>query len=679
MARSTSIRRDLLGNLLLVIALLGGAIIAIAIYGARETRESLLAQVISQNLIATEVELNRFFGPVESALRAAAAWGDSGLLDDGGPEHLNKVFQPIIREFPQVSSLLIADDTGSEYKLWRTGDSWQTREVRRSDWAARARWHTWADDGSAPRIDWIDADYDPRHQPWFRGALRAQVALDHDIRSGDPRRVFWSEPYTFFNTGDPGITASMPFGDVSGRRRVIAFDIRLRDISRFTSGLPVSGTGSVAVLTRDNRLIGVPRHQRFPDTRSRQEALLKRPTELGWVLAVDAQDAFTSLGSDAGPVRFSSGHEAYWGQRRLFPLALARALWIVVVVPERDILGPLLELRMWVAAIVAVVVLVAILRAFVLSRRYSRPMEALVQESNRISLGDLDEGMAIGSKVTEIRQLAEAHERMREGLRSLMRIEDDLKIARRIQQNTLPGRIPYLPHFDIDAFSESAEETGGDIYDVVGYRVDGDGHTVALSVDNATRALLLLADATGHGVGPALSATQVRAMLRMAVRTGADLEHIVVNVNEQLCDDLFGGRFITAWLGIVDAAAGTLTSFSAGQAPLFHYHAAEHEIETILADGPPFGVERGMKAEIMVPRAMEPGDFFAVFSDGILESINADGERFGEERAREVILAHHDGTPGLILTRLRQAIARFSPGVKAGDDRTAVVIKRERT
>jgi sigma-B regulation protein RsbU (phosphoserine phosphatase) len=165
----------------------------------------------------------------------------------------------------------------------------------------------------------------------------------------------------------------------------------------------------------------------------------------------------------------------------------------------------------------------------------------------------------------------------------------------------------------------------------------------------------------------------------MAVRTGADLEHIVVNVNEQLCDDLFGGRFITAWLGIVDAAAGTLTSFSAGQAPLFHYHAAEHEIETILADGPPFGVERGMKAEIMVPRAMEPGDFFAVFSDGILESINADGERFGEERAREVILAHHDGTPGLILTRLRQAIARFSPGVKAGDDRTAVVIKRERT
>jgi HAMP domain-containing protein len=333
--------------------------------------------------------------------------------------------------------LLIADDTGSEYKLWRTGDSWQTREVRRSDWAARARWHTWADDGSAPRIDWIDADYDPRHQPWFRGALRAQVALDHDIRSGDPRRVFWSEPYTFFNTGDPGITASMPFGDVSGRRRVIAFDIRLRDISRFTSGLPVSGTGSVAVLTRDNRLIGVPRHQRFPDTRSRQEALLKRPTELGWVLAVDAQDAFTSLGSDAGPVRFSSGHEAYWGQRRLFPLALARALWIVVVVPERDILGPLLELRVWVAAIVAVVVLVAILRAFVLSRRYSRPMEALVQESNRISLGDLDEGMAIGSKVTEIRQLAEAHERMREGLRSLMRIEDDLKIARRIQQNTL--------------------------------------------------------------------------------------------------------------------------------------------------------------------------------------------------------------------------------------------------
>jgi phosphoserine phosphatase len=321
--------------------------------------------------------------------------------------------------------------------------------------------------------------------------------------------------------------------------------------------------------------------------------------------------------------------------------------------------------------------LIALLRVFVLSERYSQPIEALVRDTDRISQGDLEGGVHIDSNVTEIRQLAAAHERMRRRLQSLVRMEDDLQVARRIQQSALPDRIPYVMGFDVDAFSDSADETGGDTYDVIGYRVDEEGRTIALSVENADRALLLLADATGHGVGPALSATQIRAMLRMAVRSGTNLAHIVHNVNQQLCDDLFGGRFITAWLGVIDAKSGSLTSFSAGQAPLLHFHADEQRTDILEADTPPFGIMRDLPVPASTQRMMKPGDIFAVLSDGIFETTNADGEQFGIQRTVDVIVRDHEGTAGLIVTRLRQALAQFSPGIRSLDDRTAIIVKRE--
>ena len=599
-----------------------------------------------------------------------------GFLDKDRPATLNPLLQPLMRQFPQISSIVIADDTGREFMLMRTVDGWRNRETR-AKWGARTRWHVWSDGVAKPEVTWKKEDYDPRRRPWFQGALRAQIALVAQADAPATPLLHWTKPYTFYTTKTPGITAALPFGNGKKRQRIIAFDVSLEDISRFTSSLEVSGGGGVAVFTSNDRVIGVPRHPRFASRQAQREALLKRAVDFGWVLSDEAHDALASRNSANGAVRFSNEGEIYWGQRRLFVLGPERSLWIVVLVPEKGILGALLQLRTWAISIVVVVLLIAFLRVFVLSGRYSQPIEALARDTARISQGDLEGGAGVESNVTEIQDLASAHERMRQRLRSLVRIEDDLQVARRIQQSALPDRIPYVAGFDIDAFSDSADETGGDTYDVIGYRVDGDGRSIALSVENADRALLLLADATGHGIGPALSATQIHAMLRMAVRSGTSLEDIVYNVNQQLCDDLFGGRFITAWLAIVDAKAGALTSFSAGQAPLLYFHAAEQRTEVLEADAPPFGITPDLAVPTSAARIMQPGDVFAVLSDGILETSNAEGEQFGVDRAAGIIKQHHQGTAGLMVTRLRQALAQFTPGKRPLDDRTAIVVKRE--
>ena len=678
MARTTSIRQGLLRNLLLVVVLVGGGTLAITFYAARQVLESFAREVIGHHLSVTEVELERFFDPVVAALRAAAGWGEEGLLDDDRPAKLNPIFKPVLDQLPQVSTVVVADDNGREFMLTRTAKGWENRETRVSEWGARTRWHLWREGTDQPEVVWREQDYDPRERPWFLGALRAQVRLDADTGPEDAPRIFWTRPYTFYTTGAPGMTVALPFGQ-GPRRRIVAFDISLENISRFTSTLEVRGGGGVAVFSSNDRVIGVPRHPRFANPQAQREALLKRSVDFGWVLSDEAHDALASRNAAGRAVRFSNEQETYWGERRLFRLGPERALWIVALVPEKGILGALVELRTWVASIIVVVLAIALVRVFMLSQRFSQPIEALARDTARISQGDLERVEDIDSNVTEIQDLADAHERMRQRLRSLVRIEDDLQVARRIQQSALPDRIPYVVGFDIDAFSDSADETGGDTYDIVGYRVDAQGRTVALSVDNADRALLLLADATGHGVGPALSATQIRAMLRMAVRCGESLELIVVNVNQQLCDDLYGGRFITAWLAVVDSTSGTITSFSAGQAPMLHYHSATGETEILEADAPPFGILRDLEVPSNRTRVLEPGDIFAVLSDGVLETVNPDGEPFGVARAVETIRRHHDGSAGLIVTRLRQALAKFTPGMKPLDDRTAIIVKRDVT
>jgi phosphoserine phosphatase len=265
---------------------------------------------------------------------------------------------------------------------------------------------------------------------------------------------------------------------------------------------------------------------------------------------------------------------------------------------------------------------------------------------------------------------------MRLSLKTLLKLESDLQVARRIQQDTLPEQIPVVPGFDIDAWNEPAEETGGDTYDVIGYRrVPGEAGP-RLSQGEAERAVLLLADATGHGIGPALSVTQVRAMLRMAIRVGEDLPAIIRHLNAQLCADLSDGRFISAWLGELDAKEGTLTGFSCGQGPLLYYRAAKETTEVLETDAVPLGCFEDLEVNVRAPLRMESGDIFVALSDGVIEAENPDGERFGTRRVIDLIARHRkDSAPELMAT-LREALTAFTGPTPADDDRTVVIVKR---
>lgn len=671
MARTVSIRQSLLRDLLLVILLLSGGILASTVFAARQTVEALSRAYMGQAIEATNARLEGFFSPVRRELRMLGAWGEAGLLDTDDPAALNRLLVPLLRLHPQIASLMLADARGREYLLLREGERWRNRNTRRDEWGTRTRWLEWSDDAPEPVEAWHELDYDPRERPWYQGALQAG--------GSSKGALHWTQPYSFFTSKEPGVTASFAFGRKNGRDRVVGLDVLLSDLSRFTTALQVSEHGKVLVVTEDARLIGLPRDPLFESPEARRAALLRRPDSVGSPLLEDAVDAVLASHTGIGsPLRFESGGEPWWGQAQRFALSPRQTLVVGVVIPESDLLGSLNRLRLAIAGVTLTVLLVAVLRAIVVARRLGGPIEALVSESDRMGRGDLGPGAPLKSRLREVHRLAEAQERMRLALRALMKMERDLQLAREIQQRSLPERLPALPGFAIAAWGEPADATGGDSYDVVGYRSSPCGDERTLELDDADHALLLMADAAGHGIGPAISVTQVRAMLRMAARSGEALARIVRHLNEQLAEDLPPGRFVTAWLGDLDAREHTLTSFSAGQAPLLHYQASRGVTEERPADAPPLGVLDALDVSIPPPLSLRRGDVFAVISDGVFEATDADGREFGAQRVGQLIARHAAAGPEGILAALRTALADFTCGLPARDDRTALLIQRTR-
>jgi len=252
--------------------------------------------------------------------------------------------------------------------------------------------------------------------------------------------------------------------------------------------------------------------------------------------------------------------------------------------------------------------------------------------------------------------------RMTEAVIEGEKMRQALEMARAVQMSTLPSSMPELPGYDLAATFRPAELTGGDTYDVA-------------TIDQGL--LVVLGDATGHGIAPALSVTQMHAMLRMAFRLGADLDAAYLQVNNRLAETLADDRFITAFVGLVDPAAHRLRFHSGGQGPIVHVRATDAACDRYKPTSFPLGAMALARARPPVEVALAPGDVVALLSDGFYERADASGELFGETRVEAILREHHGLDAAGLLARLERAVEAFARGAPQQDDMTAVIVKRK--
>jgi sigma-B regulation protein RsbU (phosphoserine phosphatase) len=256
-----------------------------------------------------------------------------------------------------------------------------------------------------------------------------------------------------------------------------------------------------------------------------------------------------------------------------------------------------------------------------------------------------------------------------------VKLEYDLDMARQIQIGVLPQEIPPCNGYDIAVFSRPADETGGDIYDLVPLGNDAGCNDAGVNVASSPL-LILLADATGHGISAALSVTQSRAMLRMGLKFSHDLKPLLANINSQLNDDLAANRFITAFIGVLDPNRHVVDYHAAGQGPMLHYRAADGHCAFFNASTVPLGIMEDLDLDAPPSIALAPGDLFVLLTDGFYEYQNHADDQFGDERVGNVIAGASAGSAQKILDTLIEATLRFAEGAPQQDDLTAVIVKR---
>jgi serine phosphatase RsbU (regulator of sigma subunit)/predicted ester cyclase len=270
---------------------------------------------------------------------------------------------------------------------------------------------------------------------------------------------------------------------------------------------------------------------------------------------------------------------------------------------------------------------------------------------NRVSGGKIAEEWS-ADIVTPFLEEIEQQARERE------RVEQDLRVARRIQQASLPKEVPGVQGWQINPYYQPAREVGGDFYDFLELE-DG-------------RLGLVVGDATGHGVPAALVMSTTCGMLRAVAFSVDSPGEVLARVNEALSARIPPSMFVTCFYTILEPKSGRLLYANAGHD--LPYLRRGSGAEELRARGMPLGLMPGMSYEEKEV-VLGAGEAALFYSDGLVEAHNPEGEMFGFPRLQTLVAQHADG--GALVDFLMEKLHSFTgEGWEQEDDITLVTLQK---
>jgi serine phosphatase RsbU (regulator of sigma subunit) len=211
-------------------------------------------------------------------------------------------------------------------------------------------------------------------------------------------------------------------------------------------------------------------------------------------------------------------------------------------------------------------------------------------------------------------------EELEQEIRERERVEQELRVARSIQQASLPKEVPTLEGWQISPYYQPAREVGGDFYD---FHLLSEG-----------RVGLVVGDATGKGVPAALVMSSTRSMLRALARASNSPGEVLEQVNDLLVSDIPPNMFVTCFYAVLDPKSASLRYANAGHdLPYLHLNG---EAEELRARGMPLGLMPGMGYEEK-ETILQVGESALFYSDGLVEAHDPKGEMFGFPRLRALV------------------------------------------
>ena len=277
---------------------------------------------------------------------------------------------------------------------------------------------------------------------------------------------------------------------------------------------------------------------------------------------------------------------------------------------------------------------------------------------HRLSGGKISEEWGAGTGRSEL-----LGRRLEQEIRERERVEQELRVARSIQQGSLPKEVPELEGWQITPYYQPAREVGGDFYDFFELEEGRLG--------------IVVGDATGKGVPAALVMASARSMLRavaQALGTSSPGD-VLSRVNDALVTDIPPNMFVTCFYGVLDPNCATMSYANAGHDLPYRRHGGD--AEELRARGMPLGLMPGMGYE-EYETVLEASESVLFYSDGLVEAHDPKGEMFGFPRLRALVAEHAE--EGSLEDFLLEELYSFvGEGWEQEDDITLLTLERSAT
>ena len=349
------------------------------------------------------------------------------------------------------------------------------------------------------------------------------------------------------------------------------------------------------------------------------------------------------------------------------------SLRVCIMMPAEKVFKDRSDVMLW-STISSLVMLLAVFS--VVAMLLDRVVVRRIDETNgvlaRITEGDLAAHVDVRN-TTEFESLSDGINDTVVALKGWIaeaasRMDTELATAKAIQESALPRTFPPYPDimkFDIYAVMNAAREVGGDFYD---FFLIGDDMGAS-----SGKLGFVIADVSGKGVPAALFMMKANTQIRDYLESGMEVGEAIENANRQLCDGNDAGMFVTVWVGVLDYATGHVDYVNAGHNPPLLWQDGSWRMLTEKS-GLPLGLFDGVPYTAHHVDC-QIGDQFLLYTDGVTEAMDVDGNLYGEDRLDAVAGQNYVLHPRPLVEAVRRDVARFAEGAEQSDDITILALE----
>ena len=527
--------------------------------------------------------------------------------------------------------------------------------------------------------------YDPRQRPWYKLAVSTGDAVFTDVYVG--------------NDGYPEITCTAPYYDREGFAGAAGLDVHLESLYKLFSDRTLGSTNKNFAINSRGEIIFSSEDEGVLAVGDGQRNLRKVSSE---GLASAAED-MTAGGSDIMLVTLE-GEDYY-----LAYAPIPSTGWSFGTLLKRDeVLAPVTEARQSLSVhardfkmsmanlllknfVIITMLLLALLYLFFhgsrrTSEKFVGPILKLTEGVRDIAKGDLDKKLEIRTG-DEIEELSDTVNHMTTELREYManisketsekqRIATELALSKEIQEGMLPDIYPQFcgnPHYELAATMHAARQVGGDFYDF--YNID-ENH-LALTVG----------DVSGKGIPASLFMVISKTILKNSVMAAikdsvgpVDWAGAIERANRQLCENNEEIMFVTVFFGVLNIATGEFVYVNGGHnAPLIGRVSGDEADWKYIRDKKKFHMLGAFDDAKYMENSMtlKPGDMLYLYTDGVTEAMDQEGNLYTEERLRDTLcrVAMPEIKMDDILASVREDIDDHARDAEQSDDITMLGIR----